>query len=134
MTDLVAGVTAMQQTTQQMRTDLNGQAVQVNAALATIDTDSLTQTVARLGIPAARPYNPRQPHKWASDLLSEFLRWSQPHADALSQDPVTNVAAVPPTLRWADTQDPEYQISREVYLYLHAQMPIMLKCPFYLCC
>ena len=33
MTDLVAGVTAMQQTTQQMRNDLNGNAVQVNAAL-----------------------------------------------------------------------------------------------------
>ena len=124
LNNLVAGVNTLQATTQQMQHDLNAQGQQVNAALVQLDTDSLTQSVARLGIPAARPFNSRQPHKWVSDLLNEFTRWSQPHADAMTNNPITDVNAVPPTAIWANTLDPNYLVSREVYLYLHAQMPI----------
>ena len=118
MNTMANTMATMQAATTQIQADLDANAQQVNAALVNLDTASLTQTVARLGLPPARPYNPRQPHKWASDLYNEILRWSQAHADSLTTDPVTNAANVPPTLRWATDQDAGYLQSRDMFLYL----------------
>ena len=102
MNTMAGSMAALTAATNQLNQDMAANAAQVNANLAHIDTDSLTQSVQRLGMPAARPYNSRQPHKWATDLMNEMQRWSQPHADSLTTDPVTNAATVPPTLAWAN--------------------------------
>ena len=76
MNTMANTMTTMQAATTQMQADLDANAQQVNAALVNLDTASLTQTVARLGLPPARPYNPRQPHKWVSPVDGKHLSFT----------------------------------------------------------
>jgi hypothetical protein len=77
---------------------------------------TLTQTVGRFGRQPIPPFNTARPIKWAKDVQTIIMGWSDDHYNAINDNPVTNPNASPPTLIWANTDDRRYQISKEVAL------------------